>query len=182
MRRSPLKFLLPLVMLLGLMVVPTAAQAVTTSGNRRIATATEPTAVSIQISKHFITTNQSLDAVVIARSDVFADNLNGSALAGTVKGVLLLTDGGSDAALRSEVRIEVNRVLKSPTKPCSDPAGTQVYILGGEQAISKSAETTLRNDGWCVTRLDGATRVETAISIANTIRTLSNKFDTTFIA
>jgi putative cell wall-binding protein len=181
-RRSPLKFLLPFVMLLGLMVVPPAAQAVTTSGNRRIAEATEPTAVSIQISKHFIKTNQSLDAVVIARSDVFADNLNGSALAGTVKGVLLLTDGGPDAELRSEVRNEINRVLKSPTKPCSDPAGTQVYILGGEQAISKSAETTLRNDGWCITRLDGATRVETAISIANTIRTSSNKVDTTFIA
>lgn len=182
MRKSPLKLFLALAMLLGLMVVPTAAQAVTTSGNRRIATATEPTAVSIQISQHFIKTNQSLNAVVIARSDQFADNLNGSALAGTAKGVLLLTDGGPDAELRPEIRTEVNRVLKSATKPCTDPAGTQVYILGGDQAVSAAVESTLVNDGWCVKRLGGANRFETAISIADVIRTLSNKVDTTFIA
>ena len=164
MRKPALALFVPALLFLGVLVLPSPGQAVTNAANRRVGTTTDATAVSVAVSKEFFPTAKSLDTVVVARGDVFADNLNGSALAGAVKGALLLTDGGSTAALRPEVLTEINRVLKAPSGTCST-ANTDVFILGGTAAVSGAAEASIKAAGWCVTRLGGANRIATALSI-----------------
>ncbi|HUG86659.1 MAG TPA: PQQ-dependent sugar dehydrogenase, partial [Euzebya sp.] len=104
---------------------------------------------------------------VVGRSDVFADNLTATALVGA-DGVLLLTDGGPDAALRLEVHAELDRTLAPGD--CSDPdAGPTVYLAGGAAAVSQAVEDTLEADRFCVQRLAGTSRVETAVALADVV-------------
>lgn len=98
--------------------------------------------------------------VVIGRDDVFADSLGGTGLAGTGGPLLFATpDRPLSAALAGEIR----RVLGTSSE-CS--GGTDVYLLGGIQALSGQLEDQLVDEGWCVTRLAGPTRVETAAEVA----------------
>jgi len=101
----------------------------------------------------------------VGRDDVFADSLAAAALVGT-EGPLLFTGGGSGVALRSETLAEVQRAL-GPAEGCD--AGPEVYLLGGEQAVSEDAATAFLDAGYCVSRAGGASRVETSVIIAEVI-------------
>jgi hypothetical protein len=94
-------------------------------------------------------------AVVLARSDNFADALGGSALAVRQDAPLLITPS---AGLNSAVKTEIGRVLA--------PGGT-VYLLGGTQALSPAVASAL--SGYHVVRLAGDTRYGTAVAIAKAI-------------
>lgn len=90
--------------------------------------------------------------VLIARADVYADALAGSALAGTLKAPLLLSDS---AQLTSTTLAEIRR-LKS----------TRAYLLGGENSLSASVRKTLQGEGLEVTRVSGPDRYSTAAAVA----------------
>ena len=95
------------------------------------------------------------NAVVLARSDTYADALGGSALAVRKNAPLLITPtGGLDPAVRDEI----GRVLA--------PGGT-IYLLGGTTALSPAVAGAL--SGYTVARLSGAERYATAVAIAKQI-------------
>jgi hypothetical protein len=99
------------------------------------------------------------NAVVLSRSDTFADAVSGSALAAAKQGPLLLT---SPTTLTTATDTEITRVLGQ-----SNTAKT-VYLLGGTGAISQAIEDELATR-YTVKRLSGANRFQTSISIANEI-------------
>jgi putative cell wall-binding protein len=99
------------------------------------------------------------EQVVLARDDIFADSLAGAPLSDF--GPLLLT---APDTLPASVRAEIDRVL---------PTGGRVYLLGGQQAVSSAVESQLRDAGYEVTRLFGASRVETAVAVAQEVRRLN---------
>lgn len=103
---------------------------------------------------------------VIGRSDVFADNLAATALAGS-DGVLLLTDGGPAASLPDEVLDELQRTMAAGQ--CQDGQGPTVFLAGGTQAVSVAAQEQLDQTRFCVTRLSGPSRIETAIAVAQAV-------------
>lgn len=109
-------------------------------------------------------TEAAAHAVVLSRSDSYADALGGSALAGAAGAPLLLTP---TAELPSAVEAEIVRLLG----PATD-AGP-VYVLGGTSAISAAVTTRLEKDlGYTVVRLDGLDRYETSVTIAKQIAPL----------
>ncbi|CAN5168992.1 hypothetical protein BH23ACT9_BH23ACT9_26580 [soil metagenome] len=91
-------------------------------------------------------------AVVLARSDVAADALAGTPLAAARRAPLLLTQGDN---LHPATAAEIRRVL---------PDGGTVLLLGGPGALGPAVESALAD--YDVQRLAGATRIETAIAIA----------------
>ncbi len=93
-------------------------------------------------------------AVVLARSDSYADSLAAAPLASAVEGPLLLTQPG---ALRGSTEAEIDRLL--------DP-GQTVYVLGGTPAISPAVAGRLTSKGYVVKRLQGRDRYATAVAIA----------------
>ncbi|AXG12973.1 cell wall-binding repeat-containing protein [Intrasporangium calvum] len=93
-------------------------------------------------------------AVVLSRSNDYADALGGSALAGAAEAPLLLTPTG---ALHADVEAEIVRVLS--------PGGT-VYVLGGESALVEFVHRRLGELGYQVVRLQGADRYATSVEIA----------------
>jgi putative cell wall-binding protein len=98
-------------------------------------------------------------AVVISRSDDFADALAGTALAVAKVGPLLLTPpNGLDA----RTDLEINRVL---------PSGGPVYILGGTSAVSTAVSNAISAEGFAVTRIGGPNRFATATMIADAVGT-----------
>lgn len=106
-------------------------------------------------------TRSHAGAVVLSRSDQFADALGGSALAAH-KGPLLLT---STTALEPTVRDEIVRVLG----PVSTRAPQTVYILGGERALSPAVAKAVADLGYTVSRLAGPNRYATSVAIAGAI-------------
>jgi len=104
------------------------------------------------------------DAVVLSRSDQFADALGGSALATSEAGPLLLTPSDH---LDAGVKAEITRVL--------GPASTHrtVYVLGGEQALSPAVFNAVKALGYNVQRIAGPDRYATSVAIAQQI----TKFD-----
>lgn len=111
-------------------------------------------ATAIQASRMRYPGPGSAPAVVLASDRTFPDALAGTPLAIAAHGPLLLTPptGSAEATLA-----EIQRVLT--------PGGT-VYVLGGESAVSATADTTLRRLDYAVVRLAGATRYDTAVAIA----------------
>ena len=99
-------------------------------------------------------------AVVLTRSDQFADALGGSALAAKVGGPLLLTQ---TAGLDPAVKAEIQRVLGP-----GDGVKT-VYVLGGTQALSPGVANALTALHYKVQRISGQDRFSTAVAIAGTI-------------
>ena len=93
-------------------------------------------------------------AVVLARSDIFADALGGAGLAGAKRGPLLLTD---TKALTPQTQTEIQRIL---------PGGGTVYVLGGESAIAPAVVAKLGSLGYQVQRVGGQDRYQTAAYIA----------------
>jgi putative cell wall-binding protein len=99
-------------------------------------------------------TDGSAEAVVLARSDGFADALAATPLAARKGGPLLLT---GSSGLDDRVLEEIVRVL---------PAGGTVYLLGGTGALSTAVETRLASWGFARTRYAGADRYATAVKVA----------------
>ncbi|MEY9861579.1 putative cell wall-binding protein [Catenulispora sp. GAS73] len=101
--------------------------------------------------------NQQANVVVLARQDIFADALAGSALAARFHGPLLLTPTGN---LDARTLGELKRVLKP---------GSFVYVLGQTKAISANTFNQVAAAGFRPTRIGGQDRFETAVDIAETI-------------
>ena len=95
-------------------------------------------------------------AVVLARSDGFADALAGTPLAVSKDAPMLITASGG--SLDQRVDDEIGRVL---------PKGRVVYILGGASAVDPSVDTHLVGAGYQVVRLQGNDRYATAVAIAH---------------
>lgn len=100
-------------------------------------------------------THALAQAVVLTRSDQFADALAGTPLAAAKVGPLLLTP---PAGLDGDVRTEIGRVLAEDRT---------VYVLGGTAAISAGTVSLLESDGYRVVRLAGRDRFATAVDIAD---------------
>ena len=113
-----------------------------------------PAAVAVQVSRASFEADAA-QQVVLSRDDAFADSLAGSAL--TIDGPLLLTPS---AALDPAARAELDRVL---------PSDGVVLLLGGTAALAAGIAQELAAAGYEVRRLAGATRVETAVAVADAL-------------
>lgn len=107
--------------------------------------------------------------VVLSRDDAFPDSLAGAAL--SADGPLLFTP--STGPLHRQVLEEARRVL---------PPGGLVHILGGPAAVPEEVAQELRDAGFEVDRVAGASRVETALAVADRVRALRPDVDTVAIA
>lgn len=94
---------------------------------------------------------------LLARDDVFADALAGSAL-GYGHGPILFT--GSQGSLATATRRELQRVLEP---------GAPVYLLGGVHALPAGLEDEIRELGHRPVRLAGAQREDTAVAVAEEV-------------
>lgn len=129
----------------------------------------------LQISQHAWADNgksatdplkrQQAKAVVLATGNAFPDALAGVPLAKKAGGPLLLTDGTA-ATTNPDVVKEIQRIL--PT------AGTTVFVLGGEKAVSAGIQAELAKLGYNVVRLAGQDRFGTALAIAQDPRAMNN--------
>jgi putative cell wall-binding protein len=102
-------------------------------------------------------TRHEAKAVVLSRSDTFADALGGATLAAAKEGPLLLTPPTS---LDTTTAAEIDRVLNP---------GDKVYVLGSTGAISANVANLIAAKGYIVERVAGADRFGTAVAIANKI-------------
>lgn len=93
--------------------------------------------------------------IIVASGENFPDALAASALAGTENAPILLT---SKDELSGDIERWVNR----------NQTG-KAFIVGGEAAISAKVESTLKSKGIETERIAGATRQDTAASIASYI-------------
>lgn len=94
-------------------------------------------------------------AVVLSRSDSYADALAGTPLAVARNAPLLLT---GQSGLDSRTRTEVQRVLGP---------GRTVHLLGGTFAIGLEVERELVGLGYVVVRYTGEDRFATAVAVAD---------------
>jgi len=132
---------------------------------------TDAIGTAIAVSGVEFPTAHLAKAVVLARSDFFADALAGGPLAADEGGPLLVTPGASlSSALDPRVLAEIQRVLV--------PGGT-VYILGGDLALSPSIDTALEALGYQVTREAGADEYGTAVDIAQQMGNPTTIFEAT---
>ena len=126
---------------------------------------------SLAISQAEFPTSGTATAVVLARSDYFADALAGGPFAAKVGGPLLTTPGASmSTTLDPRVQTEIQRVL---------PAGGTVYILGGDLALSPNIDTTLQGLGYVTQRVAGADEYATAVAIAEQLGNPTTIFEAT---
>jgi hypothetical protein len=120
------------------------------------------TAVAISQS-HWKTADDATDpraqaeAVVLTRSNYYADGLAGSPLAAALKAPMLMT---APSGLNPETGAEIERVL---------PPGGTVYLLGGVEALTPAVQNTLDDAGYHTVRIAGGTQYETALAIAQQI-------------
>jgi putative cell wall-binding protein len=122
-----------------------APPAIRVAGSDRIDTAIEASFFSPTLAH----------AVVVARSDQYADALAGAPLAVARDAPMLLNP---TAALDWRVKAEIERAL---------PKGGTVFLLGGLSALSQAVEDEIAGDGYHVIRYQGADRYATAIAIAS---------------
>ena len=114
-----------------------------------------------------IADKRSYSSVVLVNMDkTVADGLSSAALAGATNGVIMLTSKNS---------------IPSQTKQKIDMVG-DVYIIGNENAVSKSVEEDLKGMGKNVTRLGGQDRYETSYAVAEKVREISGEIKDVFIA
>lgn len=165
-------------LLLSLFVLPSGTASAQTP-SRRVGDSDDPTEASVLMSQDMYPEGGA-GYVVIGRNDVFADNLAGAPLAALTRvtgsgGPLLLVPpvGGLPATVRDEVA-RVHPETNVAACDDSDPPDRvhDVYILGGAAAVDLQVETQLVEDGYCVKRLSGPSRVETSIAVALELRRL----------
>ncbi len=106
----------------------------------------QPVTTAIEICQELVEDGEA-DSLALARDDVFADALTGSALP---VDCILFTAGGPDAELDSETETEIERALRDDGI---------VYVLGGPNAVSVTAEAAVPG---ATERIAGTTRFETA--------------------
>jgi putative cell wall-binding protein len=113
------------------------------------------------VANHAATNTQG--KFVLVNGNSFADGLSASALAGALGSALLLTEAAATPA----------SVLATMTSMSGAVAGVNkhVYIVGGTSAVSAAQETSLKNNGWNVTRISGANRYATADAVAAAVKT-----------
>lgn len=109
---------------------------------------------STRISREGFPQDGSAGAVLLARSDGFADALAAAGLAALEDAPVLLTPSST---VPPTVLAEIKRALGGP--------GT-VYVLGGEAAIGAEVVAALQAAGHDVTRIAGEDRVATAVQLA----------------
>ena len=143
-------------------IVPGAAAAgavlTRTAGVDRIAT-------SIAASESGFPSDGSAGAVVLARSDLYPDALAGVPLAAQNDGPLLLSPS---SGLTTALIAEIERVL---------PVGRKVFLLGSSASLSMAIDTQLQTMGYLPVRLQGPTRYDTAIKIANALGSPATVFE-----
>lgn len=125
-------------------------------------------ATSAVLSSTYFT---SADTVIIASGKNYPDALAGSALAGTVKGPVLLVD---TKVIPTSVSNEIGRL-----------GATKAYILGGTSAVSASVQEALasRLGAANVQRVYGSNRQLTSQGIAAQVKKLSGgSVDEVFVA
>jgi poly(3-hydroxybutyrate) depolymerase len=144
--------------------VAPAEAAVSSGTTRRLGNSTDPIAAAVDLSRG-AWEDGAATFVALGRADLFPDSLAGAALAG-MRGPMLFTTGGDSASLAPTVRDEIVRVLPPP-EGCSGEG--EIAVLGGTGAISGAVESELASLGYCVTRLGGASRVETALLVAREV-------------
>lgn len=123
-----------------------------------------------RLSREDFPTDNSASAVLLARSDGFADALAAASLAVLEDAPVLLTSGDT---VSTSVLEEIGRALV--------PAGT-VYLLGGEAAIPESAADELRTAGYEVVRIAGSDRIDTAVAIAEFLLASGVEIDEVVVA
>jgi hypothetical protein len=128
------------------------------AGADRVSTAVAASASAFPVAR-------TASAVVLARSDQFADALAGGPLAAANHGPLLLT---SPTTLDTATATEISRVLK--------PGGT-VYLVGGTTALSPSIASAITTLGFVPVRVSGADRFGTALAIAAKLGNPSTIFE-----
>jgi putative cell wall-binding protein len=111
---------------------------------------------SIAVSQDSFPATGAAGAVVLSRSDGFADALAGTPLAVAKNGPLLLTPSGGP--IDSRTMAEIQRALTP---------GKTVYLLGGPAAIDPSVAAALQAAGYNVVRYQGGNRYSTAVSVAH---------------
>ena len=132
---------------------------------------TDAIGTSIAVSQAELPNPGSATAVVLARSDFFADALAGGPLAAHLGGPLLITPGAAlSANIDPRVQAEIQRVL---------PVGDTVYILGGDLALSSNIDTQLQALGYVTQRIAGADEYGTAVDIAEALGNPSTIFEAT---
>lgn len=99
----------------------------------------------------------SSEAVVLGRGDIPLDALTGTVLAKKFNSPLLLTKSNElpDVVLNKIKSLNLN--------------SKKVYVLGGPMAISDGVVQKLQINGFLVERVQGETRYQTAVQIANSI-------------
>ena len=103
---------------------------------------------------------KKFDAVVLANADNYPDALSGAALAGKYDAPILLLKAMGD---NSGSKLTMTYIKDHLT------AGGKVYILGSESAIGTASEEALIEAGYDVTRLGGANRYETNLTVVGEI-------------
>lgn len=116
-------------------------------GDSRVETA-------VTISRSLINERHSRRHIVLATADDFADAQSATPLAVRADTAILLTPR---EFLHPMVKTELARAL--------EPGGT-VLIAGGEQALTPMVADAITAMGYGVQRVQGATRIETAIALA----------------
>lgn len=93
----------------------------------------------------------SADTVIVATGENFPDALAASGLAGLNNAPIVLT---SKAALNSDAQSEIKRI-----------GAKKAIVIGSSAAVSTKVENSLKSMGLTTSRIQGATRVETAQEI-----------------
>lgn len=102
--------------------------------------------------------------IVLATGEQFSDSLSAGPLAAKLKAPILLT---GRAKLNSFTEKEIQRL-----KP------QNIYIIGGNGAVSKGIESYLKTKKYTVTRISGANRYETSAKIAGCLGSVNEIFIT----
>lgn len=124
-------------------------------------------ATAVAISKDTFDAS-TVNTVVLATGDQFADALSASGLAGAYESPLLLTARNSISA---GALSEIDRL-----------GASKVVLVGGTSAVGPEVETSLGTAGYTVERVSGSDRYATAAQVALRIKALEGSAPEVFIA
>jgi putative cell wall-binding protein len=144
--RAPLALGAAVVVLLSL-ALPASAQETT-----RLEGGLTPASRAVAWSQSSFAPGTAPD-VIIARDDDFADALGSGAVQGLLDAPLLLTNS---TVLSPETAAEIARL-----------GAGNAFVLGGEEAVSETVVVALEALGLSTERIQGATRLETAVAIVD---------------
>ncbi|MCL6885005.1 S-layer protein SlpA [Clostridioides difficile] len=135
------------------------------AGNDRIETAIELSKTYYNSTDKDALYKNEVNNVVLVGSQAIVDGLVASPLAAEKEGPLLLT---SKEKLDSSVKSEIKRVL-GLSSTSSINSKKKVYLVGGENSISKDVEKAISDMGVKVERLSGDDRYSTSLKIADEV-------------